>query len=38
MIIKKEFNDSFRMAFAQIDKKSIVEAISRFNELIKNNI
>lgn len=35
---ESEFNDSFRMAFAQIDKKNIVEAISRFNELIKNNI
>jgi len=35
---KTDYNDSFRMAYAQIDKERIVEAISRFDKLVKNII
>lgn len=31
-----EYNDSFRIAYAQIEKTKIIEAISRFNELVKD--
>lgn len=33
--IESEYNDSFRIAYAQIDKERIVEAIDRFTNLIK---
>lgn len=33
--IDKEYNDSFRMAYAQIDKNNIPEAIKRFDSLVR---
>jgi 2-aminoadipate transaminase len=32
------YNDSFRIAYAQIDKERIVKAISRFHKLLKDTI
>ncbi|MDD2907034.1 MAG: PLP-dependent aminotransferase family protein [Candidatus Gracilibacteria bacterium] len=31
-----EYNDSFRIAYAQIDKTKIIEAVSRLNKLVKD--
>jgi DNA-binding transcriptional MocR family regulator len=31
-----EYNDSFRIAYAQIDKTKIIEAITRFHKLVKD--
>jgi len=33
-----EYNDSFRIAYAQIDKEKIVEAIKRFHKLVQNTM